>query len=162
VAEIIDELLTGGRSSRLRRRLVEELEIVSGLRSGVGGLTHGGLFDMWVSMREGIPSAQALAVIDEELERLRREPVGDAELSKVKARAELYFLSDVETTSGRASQIGFAETVTGNPAHAFVRLEELRRVSAEDVMRVAGQILRPSRRSMVRVLPKASAAKGAA
>lgn len=156
VLEVIDELWTGGRSGRLRRKLVEELEIVSELRGGVGGLVHGGLFDLWISMREGVPARKALEVVDAEVARLALEPVGDAELSKIKARIELYFLGEIETTSGKAAQIGFAETVTGDPAHAFTRLEELRRVSAEDVRRVAGERLAPAHRSVVHVVPKAS------
>jgi zinc protease len=154
VLEVIDELWTGGRSGRLRRKLVEELEIVGELRAGVGGLAHGGLFDLWISMREGIPAARAMEVVDAEVARLLKEPVGDAELSKIKARIELYFLGEIETTSGKAAQIGFAETVAGDPAHAFARLEELRRVSAADVRRVAEERLTPTRRSVVHVVPK--------
>jgi zinc protease len=157
VLEVIDELWTGGRSGRLRRKLVEELEIVSELRAGVGGLVHGGLFDLWISMREGVPVAKALEVVDAEVARLALEPVGDAELSKIKARIELYFLAEIETTSGKAAQIGFAETVAGDPAHAFTRLEELRRVSATDVQRVAGERLAPTHRSVVHVIPQEGA-----
>lgn len=157
VLEIIDELWTGGRSARLRRRLVDDMEIVAELRGGVSGLQHGGLFDLWVSMREGIAAERALDVIDEEVARLVAEPVPEAELSKVKARTELFFLGEIETTSGKASQLGFGETVTGDPAHTFVRLEELRRVSADDVRRVAAKYLKPGRRSIVHVRPKGAA-----
>jgi zinc protease len=157
VAEVIDELWTGGRSSRLRRRLVEELELVSELRGGVSGLRHGGLFDLWISMREGHAATEALAVIDEEVERLAREPVPEAELDKVKSRLELFFLTHVETTGGKAEQVGFGETVADDPGHAFVRLEELRRVTADDVARVARSMLRPGRRSRVHVTPKKEA-----
>ncbi|HJL16823.1 MAG TPA: pitrilysin family protein [Sandaracinaceae bacterium LLY-WYZ-13_1] len=153
VAELIDELWTGGRSSRLRRRLVDELELVSALHGGIAGLRHGGLFDLWISMREGRAAEDALAVIDEEVERLAREPVPEAELSKVKSRLELHFLTHVETTGGKAEQVGYGETVADDPSHAFVRLEELRRVRPEDVTRVARELLRSSRRSIVHVQP---------
>jgi zinc protease len=150
---VIDELLTGGRSARLRRRLVEDLELVAELRGGVAGLAHGGLFDLSVSMREGVPVEKALAVIDEEIARLIREPVSDVELTKVKNRAELFFLSEIEGVNGKASQIGFADVVAGDPGHTFTRLSELRRVSAADVARVAGERLRDERRSIVHVVP---------
>jgi zinc protease len=153
VLEVIDELLTGGRSARLRRRLVEELELVAELRGGVTGLAHGGLFDLSISMREGVPAEKALVVIDEEIERLIREPIPAVELTKVKNRAELFFLSEIEGVNGKASQIGFADIVAGDPGHTFTRLAELRRVSAEDVARVARERLRSERRSMVHVVP---------
>ncbi|HEY8429510.1 MAG TPA: pitrilysin family protein, partial [Sandaracinaceae bacterium] len=151
VLEVIDELLTGGRSSRLRVRLIEELELVAELRGGISGLRHGGLFEIWISMREGQPAARALAVLDEEIARLSAEPVAASELEKIKNRIELFFLSEIETANGKASQIGFADVVTGDPGHAFVRLSELRRVTPEDVARVASSVLRPSRRSLVHV-----------
>lgn len=157
VLEVIDELLGGGRSARLRRRLVEELELVAELRAGVSGLRHGGLFEMWISMREGKPAAEALSVVDEEIARISRERVPDAELEKIKNRIELFFLSEIETVGGKASQIGFGDVVADDPAHAFARLAELRRVSSEDVQRVASALLRPSRRSVVHVLPAEAA-----
>ncbi len=153
VLEVIDELLTGGRSSRLRIRLVEELELVAELRGGISGLKHGGLFELWVSMREGRPASEALAVIDEEIARLAKAPVAASELEKVKNRVELFFLSEIETVSGKASQIGFADVVTGDPAHAFARLAELRRVTPADVARVSSTLLVPGRRSIVHVVP---------
>lgn len=153
VLEVIDELLTGGRSGRLRVRLVEELEMVSELRGGVSGLRHGGLFELWVSMREGLTADRALAAIDHEIERLQSEPVAEAELEKIKNRVELFVLSEIETVSGKASQIGFGDVVADDPAHAFARLAELRRVGPADVARVAGRLLRPGRRSIVHVVP---------
>ncbi|MFK7991946.1 MAG: M16 family metallopeptidase [Sandaracinaceae bacterium] len=153
VLEVIDEILTGGRSARLRRRLVDELEIVSQFRGGVAGLTHGGLFDLWISMREGHAASEAVAVIDEEVARLQREPVSAKEIEKVKSRAELFTLSEIETAAGKAGQLGYARVVAGDPTHTFRRLEELRQVSAEDVLRVANEVLQPGRRSSVTVLP---------
>lgn len=153
VLEVIDELLTGGRSSRLRRRLVEELEIVAELRGGISGLRHAGLFELWISMREGERAADALAVVDEEIARLSSERVSSSELEKIKNRIELFFLSEIETANGKASQIGFADVVADDPAHAFTRLAELRRVTPDDVARVASKVLRPSRRSIVHVVP---------
>ncbi len=157
VLEVVDEVLTGGRSARLRRLLVEELELVAELRGGVSGLRHGGLFEVWLSMREGKSATDALAVVDREIERLVSEPIPNAELEKVKNRIELFFLSEIETVNGKASQVGFADVVSDDPGHAFTRLEELRRVSAEDVRRVAARYLRPARRSIVHVTPAEAA-----
>src|SRR5690606_17401895 len=94
VLDMIDELMTGGRSARLRRRLVDDLELVSELRGGASGLRYGGLFELWLSMREGHAVSEAIAIVDEEIERLSRDAVTQSELEKVKNRAELFFLSE--------------------------------------------------------------------
>lgn len=151
VAEVVYDLWLGGRSARLWRRLVEELEIVSRLRGTVGGLEHEGLFHLWVSMREGRRGEEALQVIDEEVQRLCTEPVSEAELDKVKARSELHSLGDIETADGKAYALGYGETLCRDPAHQLVRLDELRRVSPDDVRRFAQRRLGPARRSRVHV-----------
>ncbi|MCB9593702.1 MAG: insulinase family protein [Sandaracinaceae bacterium] len=156
VAELVHDLWIGGRSGRLRKRLVEDLEIVTRLRGGVGGLQHGGLFELWIELREGIPAARALEVVDDEVRRLLEQPVTEDELEKIKARCELFTLSSVETMGEKAYQVGFGETVVGDPSHVFARLEEVRSVTAADVRRVATKILQASRRSIVHVVPEAA------
>jgi len=155
VAELIHDLLVGGRSARLQRRLVDELEIATRVRGHVGGLKHAGLFELWIELREGIAGARAREVVDAEVARLIDDPVPAAELDKVKARAELFTLGSVETMCEKAYQIGFGQTVVDDPAHVFARLEEIREVTPDDVRRVAAKMLRPGRRSIIRVLPEA-------
>ncbi|HHH27261.1 MAG TPA: insulinase family protein, partial [Polyangiaceae bacterium] len=151
VVEVIHDLLLGGRSARLRRKLVEEQQVASRLRGSVGGLQHGGLFDIWVDMRPGFGADLALQEIERELRRLAEQRVSAPELNKVKARAELFALSAVETMGEKAYQVGYGETVVGDPAHLFVRLEQLARVTSKDVQRIARGMFREDRRSMVRV-----------
>lgn len=154
VAELIHDLWIGGRSGRLRKRLVDDLEIVTRIRGHVGGLAHAGLFDLWIELREGVEAARALAVVDAEVARLADELVPADELDKVKARTELFTLGAVETMNEKAYQVGFGETVVGDPAHVFARLDEAREVTAEDVRRVSSSVLRTARRSIVHVVPE--------
>jgi zinc protease len=153
VMTVLDQLLVGGRSSRLYAELVREREIASEVRMSLAPFQATSLLDVWVSMREGHASGEALRAIDRHLARLARELVSEAELDKVKNRLELGFLGSLETVPGKAETIGFSETVIGDPGHAFVRLEEYRRVTSDDVRRVA-QGLVASGRSVIRVLPE--------
>ena len=59
----------------------------------------------------------------------------------MKSRAELGFLMALEDASGKAEQIGFYETVLGDAAHIFERLERFRAVTADDVLaRLAARV----------------------
>ena len=157
VLEVIDELWTGGRSARLFRELIEERELCTRVRGGVSDLTHGGLFDLWIGMREGIAAQTVLERLDAAVERLQRERVQAAELDKIKSRIELFFLSAIETADGKAGQVGHGRSVAGDPTYTFRHLEQLRAVSSEDVQRVAREWLRPERRSIVHIIPDGSA-----
>ena len=59
----------------------------------------------------------------------------------------------MDTTAGKAEQIGFYECMLGDPGAAFRRLEGYRRVTIADVRRVARRYLRPEARTLVRVKP---------
>jgi zinc protease len=144
-------VLASGRSARLHVDLVREREIASEVRMSVAPFREASLVDAWVSLREGHTAEQALKAIDLQLARLAKEEVPAAELDKVKNGLELSFLGGLETVPGKAEQIGFSETVVGDPSHAFVRLEEYRSVTAADLRRVAAMVLRPDARTIVNV-----------
>jgi zinc protease len=55
--------------------------------------------------------------------------------------------------AGKAEQIGFYETVIGDPCAAFRRLEAYRRATASDLRKVARRCLDPRQRTVVIVHP---------
>jgi zinc protease len=56
--------------------------------------------------------------------------------------------------SGKAEQIGFFETVLGEPAAAFRRLEGYRHATASDLRKAARRYLPDGARTIIRVLPE--------
>jgi zinc protease len=153
----LTEVLFGGRASRVYQRLVRELELVSEIRASVGPFRDPGLFEVYASAREGRTAEEILTVIDEEFSRVQREPVSDAEIARASARLELSFLAGLETVDGKASTLGFYETVLGRPGLGFERLEATRRTTASDLLRVARRYLLTRQRSVILVRPDLSA-----
>ncbi len=158
-AIVISQLLTGGRSARLYRELVHERELATDVRASVSPFESAALFDVWLSAREGRRIETSRVRVERALRRLMRERVKDEELDKVKNRLELGFLAALETIPGKAEQIGFSTLVAGDPAHAFRRLEEYRRTSPDDVLRVARAIFQSPRVS-IRVDPRPDRPRG--
>ncbi|MEZ4257395.1 MAG: insulinase family protein, partial [Polyangiales bacterium] len=113
-----------------------------------------GLWEITLNARPGKRAKDLEATLYEELERVAAEGVTGEELERAKNRLELSFLGGMETAAGKAEQIGFYETLTGKPNHAFTRLAELLRVQSKDVARVVRAFDRPNR-NVVTVLPKA-------
>jgi zinc protease len=155
---VLSEVLFGGRASRLHQRLVHELELAGDLRSFVGPFRDPGLIELYAAAREGHRAEELLAVIDDEFARVRDEPIPSAEIERARARLELSLLSSLETSDGKASTIGFYDTVLGRPGYAFERLEAVQRVDASDLRRVARRYLLPERRSVITVRPGAASA----
>ena len=150
---MLNEVLFGGKSSRLYRALISEGELASDARGSLSPFGDPGLYEIWVSMREELEARKALPIVERALVELAAEPVKPAELDKAKNRIELGFLHGMETVSGKAEQLGFYETVLGDASRVFGQLEAYRAVTAEAVRDVAARLLVPSRRTTLIVHP---------
>ena len=150
---LLNEILFGGRSSRVHRALVQELEIATEVRGWVGSFRDPGLYDVYLVARGEHTCQELIDALEVQLDHVQKRPVTQRELDKVKARIELGALQGLETVSGKAEQIGFYETVLGDPGALFQKLEAYRRVTLGDVLRVARRYLIASSRSIVDVVP---------
>jgi zinc protease len=153
---IANEVMFGGHSSRLYRLFCLEEEIALSVRGSISPFIDPGLFEMWIFLREGKEKANALALLDREIDRLGSEGPTLLELQKAISQLELSFLHSMETAGGKAEQIGFYETVVLDGAAVFDRLAAYREVNTEDVKRAVAKYLRPARRTRVEIVRKAS------
>jgi zinc protease len=159
---VLSEVLFGGRAARLYRSLVVEMELATDIRGWVSTFRDPGLFECWATARAEHTTKDIQRVMDQAFERVCNEVVSEEELARAKARLELGLLQQLDTIPGKAEQIGFFETVLGEPAHAFQRVEAYRRVTVGDLRRVARRYLATGGRTIVRVVPEAKAPAEAA
>jgi zinc protease len=148
---VLGEILFGGRASRLQQCLVQELELATEARVFVGPFRDPGLVEIFASARGQHTADELLAVTDEQLGRLRSDPVTEQELQRARARLELGLVAGLANIEGKASTLGFYETVLGRPAGGFERLEAMRRVDASDVRRAARRYLVDTQRTVLLV-----------
>jgi len=154
---VLNEILFGGRSSRIYRTLIKQQEVATDLRGWVGTFADPGLYEIYLTARGKRTAKELEDALEVELEKARTILVEPAELEKAKSRLELGFLQGLETVSGKAEQIGFFDTVLGDPGAGFSRLDAYRAVTADDLRRVARTYLVASARTVVYVLPDGSA-----
>ncbi len=150
---VLAEIMFGGRSGRMHKRLVRELEIATEARGWVGTFRDPSLFDISLVAREGTTAEALVTAFDAEIEKVVKYPVTDDELERAKARLELSTVQSLETAPGRAETIGFYETVLGEPGAIFGKLEAYRRITKSDVLRVARRYLVATGRTVVLVHP---------
>lgn len=138
--DLLGDILGRGHSSRLYHRLVMEKEIFSTLSAYNMGTVDPGMLVISGRVNEGISAQDAEYEVDQILHELLREGPRAEELQKVKnlAISSIAF-GDVEVIN-RAMNLAFA-SLSGD-ADLVNREEELiNRVTREDVMRVADEIL---------------------
>lgn len=159
---VLNEILFGGRASRVHRSLVFEKELASEIRGWVATFRDPGLYELYATARDKHTTAELQDALDVELARVRDEIVTEDELARAKARLELGALQALESTSGKAEQIGFYETVLGDPGGALRRVEAYRRVTANDLRKAARRYLVDSQRTIIAILPETEPASEAA
>jgi zinc protease len=154
VLTLLLEILTGSAASRIRRRLVRTQEIASDVSGFVGPHAHPSLIEISAAARQNHTAEELLSVIEEEIDRLKTEPVSTDELDRAKSRMELGLLGSMESAEGKASTIGFYQCVLGQPAEAISRLERAARVTPGDLRYAARRYLTAGSRTTLFVRSK--------
>ena len=144
-----DILGGGGFTSRLltRVRSDEGLAYSAGSSFGMGTYYDGVFRVAFQSRSETV--ARAAAIVLEEIERIRTEPVGDAELSTSIASFVETFTRNFSTAAATAGLFARDEYTARDPEYLLRYRERISAVTAEDVLRVAREYLHPERLVML-------------
>lgn len=86
--DILSDILSNGRSSRLNQRLVQEKQFFSTIDAYISGTVDAGLFHIAGKPAAGVSLETAEKAVWDELELLKQEFVGEQELEKVKNKFE--------------------------------------------------------------------------
>jgi zinc protease len=155
-AEALDlllRILSDGDSSRLHRRLVEEA------RAAIKVETHFNPgFDpslVWVlaDLPPGADLAKVEAMLTEELARVVKDGVTEAELRKARNIALAGYWRSLETNDGRGQALGAAEVFRGDYRQLFDAPARYEKVTREAVRKVAARIFNPQRRTVGWLVP---------
>ncbi|HEY6324263.1 MAG TPA: pitrilysin family protein [Thermoanaerobaculia bacterium] len=160
VFEAIDDVLTGGRSSRLYRSLVRDQKLAVEVESfsGMPGEKYPNLWTVAAAPAIGVAIDRLLAAIDRELERLARQDVSDAELAKFRARARAALVRTLGSNQGLATALAHYQTLYGDWRELFRELDRFDRVTKADIRRVANAALTPANRTVATLVTAAATA----
>jgi zinc protease len=151
--EIANELLAGGPSCRLAKKLVVDSQWASSVHGDVAPTRDPGLYAIWIQMAKGHTAEEAERVVVDAVSELASHPVGAAELAKAAARLESAFWQQLGSSHGRAEALGEFEIGAGDFRRLFTRGDEYARVTPADVRRVAAEYLATGARSVVIARP---------
>lgn len=146
--EVISAILSSGKSSRLYADLVREKQLVLDVDADNPLFSvDPGLFTLTAQVFPGKKASDVEKALEDELERLRREPVGERELEKAKNQLEASFVFEQASHFSQGMMLARCEIaldwkVIGDYV-PFVR-----KVTADDVKRVANLYLTPEKRTV--------------
>jgi len=153
VLEVIEVILSGGKSSRLYQSLVREKRLVLSADADHSLLSRDpSLFYISADLLPGKDMAEVEKALDKEIERLQREPVGERELEKAKNQLEATFVYGQDSIFYQAMLLAQHE-IALNWSAIDDYIPSIRKVSAEDIQRVAKQYLIPDNRTVGILVP---------
>ncbi|WP_041454210.1 pitrilysin family protein [Anaeromyxobacter sp. K] len=152
--DVLQVCLAVGESSRLRRRLVQELELAVSVSISWGWRIDPGVFLAFAELAPGVSVARAEKELWAELAKVAARGVTAAEVRRAKALLRSSVLHELATHHGVAHALGQAEALLGDWREAGRALEHYAAVGVRDVRRVAAEYLDPTRRSVVVLDPE--------
>jgi zinc protease len=142
--DILAVVLGGGKTSRLYRSLVYDKQIARDARVFHHAQEIAGSLHVQVTANQGHSLDEIETVVWEELDRIRREPPTEQELSRAQTRIESDHVRQLEQFGGfggRADQLNYYNTLAGDPGVINSDIDRYMATTAEDVQRQASSML---------------------
>ena len=154
VYDLIERILSNGRTSRLFRQLVETQQVALSAQgvSGFPGDKYDNLMLFFALSAPDRSLDEVAAALQAELERLKAEPVSATELERVKTQARAQRLRSLKSNQGMANLLAEYEVKTGDWQNLFFELDAIAAVTPADIQRVARETFQPNNRTIGRLV----------
>jgi predicted Zn-dependent peptidase len=154
VFDVIDGLLSSGRTSRLYRRLVEREKIALSVSTanGLPGARYPNLFVIFAKPRHPHTLSELEEAIYREIKLLKEEPVEEKELQKIKNRLKADFVRNLNSNEGLASQLSYYQAVAGDWRYMEEQLNIIEKIIPEEIMKVAKKYLIADNRTVAELI----------
>ncbi len=159
VFDVIHSILSSGRTSKLYKSLVRDKKIAASAGTfDTPGSRYPNLFVFNGAPRHPHTVQEVEEAFYEEIEKLKKEPISERELQKVVNQIEAGFIRGLGSNAGMASRISYFEILTGDWRYFLNHPKEIRKITPDDIMRVAKKYLSKQNRT-VAVLVKKNGSK---
>jgi predicted Zn-dependent peptidase len=133
---VISEILYSGKSSRLYRELVDKKALVNSVYAYNMENIDPGLFIFMATCNPGVKAETVEKELIKQIERLKNEPVTEAELQKVKINTKSDFIYSLESSTSVANLYG-SYLVRGDITPLQKYEERVNKITAKKVQEVA-------------------------
>lgn len=145
---IFSDILTSGRSSRLYSSLIDKKQLATQIFTNFGESFDPSLFIIAGVAAKNTNETDLEKAIYEEIEKIKKEGITEAELQKVKNQKLMEFYGQIETINGKSNNIGTYEVFFGDYKKMFDAPAAYNKVSADDIKKVAVKYFTKSNRTV--------------
>ena len=154
--DLLSVVLAGGRSSRLNHELVYQKRLARGVDADYNAESVDPMgFSIYAQLLPGIEPATLEREMDRLVDKVKSELISERELQKAKNQIEAAFVFAQDSIYGQAMKIGFYE-IAGGWRQMESYMDGIRKVTREDIRRVAKQYLDRDQRTVGTLIPTKS------
>lgn len=146
--DVLSDILSQGRTSRLYKKIVEEKKLATNISSFLDDARYPGLFYVQATPLAPHMPEEVEQAVYAEIERAKNEPVTDWELQKVKNQTDAALVRSLQSNNGLAFVLGNTEAITGDWKNFITFAEKSKQVTPEQIQQVAKQYLTESNRTV--------------
>jgi predicted Zn-dependent peptidase len=151
VFDVLAQILSSGRTSRLYRELVENKQIAVSVNSGTPDTKYPGLYYIFAVPRAPHTVQEVEEAIYEEIDKLKTEKVSDWELQRAKNRLSADFVLELRSNDNLANAVGFY-SVQDSWRYMTSIVDRWNAATADDIQRVVRETLVKSNRTVAYIV----------
>ncbi|MRG91467.1 M16 family metallopeptidase [Polyangium spumosum] len=155
--DMVSDVLASGKSSRLYKRLVYDMQIAQSVSAAQESAELGSVFEITVTLQKDKNLDEVFKVVDEELDKLRAAPPAAEELDRARTRTLSGLVFSAERVTGRADLLNMYNRRVGDPGFFEKDLARYQKVTAGDVTKALATYLPKDKRVVTFVRPVADA-----
>ena len=152
--QMASSVLSGGPSSRMYKRLVDQDQTALQVFAFPFSLEQGGAFITFSLANAGKTIDDMVPALEEEISKLQNELISEREFQKIQNQMESNFIQSNSKMAGIAESLADYHTYYGDANYINTEIERYRSVTREDIQRVAQKYLVKDNRVVLRYLPK--------
>ena len=152
--EMLNEVLSGGSSSRINKTIVEKKEMATFAFSFNFALEDAGVEIFAAIASNGVELDAIQAEFDAQIELIKNELISEDEFQKARNKFENDLVSANSTVAGIAENLADNRVYYGNADRVNTLMNNYMKVTREDIQRVAKKYLTQDARVILHYLPK--------
>jgi predicted Zn-dependent peptidase len=162
VFSVLSDLLASGRTSIMYRDMVRDKKIAlaAGAEESFPGGKYPNLFFFYLIPSLNHTTAENEKELDAVIANLQKEKVDPEALSRVKTRTRANLIRQLDNNASLAQMLTEYYVAYGDWKKLFTELDDIDKVTAEDVQRVAKQYFVPENKTVAQTVIPAGAAGG--
>ncbi|MBV1923602.1 MAG: insulinase family protein [Flavobacteriaceae bacterium] len=152
--DFLAEILSSGKKAPLYKVLVKEKDLTSRTTAYNNSQELAGAFHIVITANNGKNLNDVEAAIMEAFTMFEKDGVTDRDVERIKAGLETSFYNGISSVLGKSFQLAIYNNFAGDPGFIETDIENIKKVTKEDVMRVYNKYIKDMPFIMTSFVPK--------